>query len=124
MHARGEPYNRNAQSLLCTPPNRGIDIARVARQQGAKHDDDLARTMARRALQHSAAHLERVLQAWVAAALAGHEGAHGGEVQVRVAGEVGDGLGEAVAHADEGELRDGVLLEELADVGERVAQRE
>lgn len=45
----------------------------------------------------------------------GAEGLEGADVVVGVAAHVADANGEAVAHADDAELGDGVLLEELGD---------
>lgn len=45
----------------------------------------------------------------------GAEGLEGTDVVVGVAAHVANADGEAVAHADDAELGDGVLLEELGD---------
>lgn len=62
-----------------------------------------------------ARHVECVLQAGVAFGVLGAEGLEGTDVVVGVAAHVADADGEAVAHTDDAELRDGVLLEELGD---------
>lgn len=62
-----------------------------------------------------ARHVECVLQAGVAFGVLGTEGLEGTDVVVGVAAHVADADGEAVAHADDAELGDGVLLEELGD---------
>lgn len=80
--------------------------------------------------QSGAGHVEGVLEAGVAFGVLGAEGLERADVVGGVAAHVGDADGEAVAHADEAQLRDGVLLEEFADEvlgvaqGELVARRE
>ena len=62
-----------------------------------------------------AGHVERVLQAGVAFGVLGAEGLERADVVVGIAAHVADADGKAVAHADDAELGDGVLLEELGD---------
>lgn len=119
-----EPDDAGADLVLDQVRDRDVDVVRVAGVEGAEDDEDLARAVGRGVEEARARHLQRILQARMAARVLLAELVQRGPVLVRVAGHGGDAHGEPIAHADDAELGDGVLLEEFRDEVAGVAERE
>ena len=122
--AGGEADDGDAHAVARERADRGVDVAGVRGQQGAEDDDDLARAVRGRVEERGARHLERVLQRRVALWVRGRLRGQSGDVVRRVARQVAEADGQAVAHAEHAELRDGVLLEEFGDKVLSVAEGE
>lgn len=98
-----------------------VNIARVGGVEGPVDDDDLAGAMGGGVEEGAAGHGEGVLEGGIAFGFLDAEVVQGGDVFGGVTGEGGDWEGDAIAHANEGELGDRVLLEEGGDEGGDVA---
>lgn len=101
-----------------------VDVARVAGEQGAVDDEHLAGAVGGGVEERGAGHLEGVLEGRVALGVLRPEELELLDVLRGVAAHVADADGDAVAHADDAELRDGVLLEVFGDEFAGVAERE
>ena len=106
-----------------------MDVVRVERDERAEHEDDLARAVGGRVEERRPRHLQRVLQRGTALGLARRARvvAQAGQrrhVLARIAAQVRHADADAVVHGENAELADGVLLEELAHVLLRVADRD
>ena len=92
-----------------------VDVAWVGGVERAEDEEDFAGAVRGRVEEGCTGHFEGVFEGGVALGfLLAHVG-DGGDVVGRVAGHVADAEGDAVAHADDAELGDRVLLEELVD---------
>jgi len=123
-HLGREADHRHADAVRDERRDGVVDIARVAGQQGAVNNKNLARAVGRRVEERRAAHLQRVLEARVPLRLLLAELLEPLEVLAGVPADVADAHRDAVAHADDAQLRDGVLLKVLGDEFRGVAERE
>ena len=94
-----------------------VDVARVGGVQRAEDEEDFTGAVGGRVEEGCTGHFESVFEGRVAFGLLLAHARHRGNVVGGVAGHVADPEGYAIAHADDAELRDGVLLEELVDEG-------
>lgn len=92
-----------------------VDIARVARRERAEGDEHLARAVGGDGREERAGEDEGVLERRVAVRAEAQRLGDGVDVQRRVRREAAEARGDGVARHDDGELRDRVLVEVLAD---------
>ena len=71
-----------------------------------------------------ARHFECVLDGWLALGFLGSQGLEGGYMVVWVAAERGNCKCKAIASTEDAQLRDRILLEELSNEGDSVAEGE
>jgi len=102
----------------------GVNITRVGREERAIEDQHFAGCVGGRVVKGGAGHVEGVLEGGLPFGVLGAEGLDSGYVVIWIAGEGGDGEGEAVARADYAELGNGVLFEEFDYEGCGVAECE
>ena len=101
-----------------------MNVSRVGGKEGAKEEEDLAGAVGGGVEEGCARHFKGVLQARVSLWLLLSEGLKFADVVGWVAGHVAHADSETIPHADDAELGDGVLLEELGDEFLAVAEGE
>ncbi len=106
-----------------------MDVSWVRGVQSAEDEEDLSRAVGRGVKERGTGHLEGVFERRVAfgfifwrSVLGWTDFRYISKMCGWVAGHVTDGDGDAVVHADDAELGDGVLLKELVDEGGDVLQ--
>lgn len=105
-----ETYNRGGDLGGDEGGNGGMDVSRIRGEKGSKDEKDFPGTVRRSVKEGCAGHIERVLQRGMAFGLLFPEGLESAHVVVGVTAHIADTDGETVAHADDAELGDRVLL--------------
>lgn len=109
----GESDDADADGVGHETLDGGVDVARVGGHETPVDHEDLTGAVGGDVEEGGPGHLEGVLEGGVAFALLLLPGLEGGDVVLWVAAEGGDRDGDAVEHADDGELGDWVLLKVL-----------
>ena len=120
----GEADDGGADLVRDEVRDGAVDIAWVGGVEGAEDEEDLARAVARGVKEGGARHFQGVFEGRVAFWFGLADLLDGGDVGGGVAGHVANADGDAVVHAYDAELGDGVLLEELVDEGSGVDEGE
>ena len=113
----GEADNSRSDLVAHQVADGRVDVAWVGGVQRAEDEEDFAGAVGRGVEEGCTSHFESVFEGRVAFGFLLAHARHRGNVVGGVAGHVADPEGYAIAHADDAELRDGVLLEELVDEG-------
>ena len=101
-----------------------MNIGRIRGKERPEEEEELAGAVGRGVEKSAARHVKGILQARVSLRLLVSEGLKFSNVVVWVARHVAHTDGETIAHADDAELGDGVLFEELGDKLLTVAEGE
>lgn len=115
LHLRRQTHDKHADAICDQGFDGLVDISRVAGQQSPGNDQDFAGSMGWGVVQRSSRHLQRVLQTRVALSLVVPDLLDVLDMVGGVSTHVTDANRDPIAHAEDTQVRDRVLLEELGD---------
>ena len=120
VHLRRQSDDAHADFVLDARLHRIVNIRGIGSVQSAENDDHFTSAVGGGVMKHRPCGIQGELNGRIPLRLVPAQSPDGVDVIVGVAGHVADGHGNSIAHSNDAQLRDGILLKKLLNEGDAV----